>query len=46
MDKNYSQKGYESNTLTCIENLKTWDINNINEKFLERGFRWIGAMVF
>ena len=37
--KLFPEKGYESNTLTCIENLKTWDINNINEKFLERGFR-------
>ena len=37
--KLFPEKGYESNTLTCIENLKTWDINKINEKFLERGFR-------
>ena len=37
--KLFPEKGYESNTLTCIKNLKVWDINNINEKFLERGFR-------
>ena len=37
--KLFPEEGYESNTLTCIDNLKDWDINYINEKFLERGFR-------
>jgi len=26
-------------TLTCIDNIKSWDINKINDKLLSRGFR-------
>ena len=28
-----------SYTLTCIKNIKKWDINSINEKLLDRGYR-------
>ena len=28
-----------SNTITCIENIKEWDIEKINEKLLSKGYR-------
>ena len=35
----FPEKGCESFTLTCIKNIKKWDINKINEQLLNRGFR-------
>ena len=35
----FPESGFESSTITCIQNDKEWDINEINEKLLERGFR-------
>jgi len=37
--KLFPEEGYESITITCIHNQKKWDINKINDKLLERGFR-------
>ena len=35
----FPETGFESPTITCIQNDKEWDINVINEQLLERGFR-------
>ena len=35
----FPEKGCESNTITCIQNDQDWDINQINDKLLVRGFR-------
>ena len=35
----FPESGYESSTITCINNDKEWDINSINEELLKRGFR-------
>jgi len=35
----FPESGCESYTLTCIKNDQNWDINTLNEKLLERGFR-------
>ena len=35
----FPEKGCESYTLTCIKNVQNWDINPLNERLLERGFR-------
>ena len=35
----FPENGCESYTLTCIENNQNWDINTLNEKLLDRGFR-------
>ena len=35
----FPEKGCESYTLTCIKNIKNWDVNSIYEKLLSRGFR-------
>ena len=35
----FPEKNYESLTLTCISNDREWDINQINELLLKRGFR-------
>ena len=35
----FPEKGFESETITCIKNDAQWDINKINEKLLKRGFR-------
>ena len=35
----FPEDGYESNTITCIQNDQKWDINKINDKLLEQGFR-------
>ena len=42
--KNHGQRLFPENdfhsfTLTCLKNIRKWDINTINEKLLERGFR-------
>ena len=35
----FPDRGYESSTITCIRNDQEWDIKQINEKLLERGYR-------
>jgi len=35
----FPEEGFESITITCIKNDKEWDINGINDKLLQRGFR-------
>ena len=35
----FPEENYESYTLTCIKNIKGWDINSINEILLKKGFR-------
>jgi len=35
----FPEEGFESTTITCIHNQQRWDINQINNKLLERGFR-------
>ena len=35
----FPESGCESNTITCIKNDKEWDINAINDRLLERGYR-------
>jgi aspartate aminotransferase-like enzyme len=35
----FPEKGYESDTITCIQNDAEWDINYISDKLLEKGFR-------
>ena len=35
----YPEKGCESETITCIKNDQHWDINTLNDKLLDRGFR-------
>ena len=35
----FPEAGCESYTLTCIKNDQNWDINTLNEKLLNRGFR-------
>lgn len=35
----FPEANYESLTLTCIKNIKKWDVNKINELLLDRGFR-------
>ena len=35
----FPESGFESPTITCIQNDKEWDINGINEQLLDRGFR-------
>ncbi len=35
----FPEKGYESYTITCIQNDMNWDINKINDSLLERSFR-------
>ena len=35
----FPEKGFESTTITCIRNKQSWDINQINDKLLARGFR-------
>ena len=35
----FPESGCESYTLTCIKNDQNWDINTLNEKLLDKGFR-------
>jgi len=35
----FPEKGFESQTITCIKNKKKWDVNLINDRLLKRGFR-------
>ena len=35
----FPESGCESNTITCIRNDQEWDINAINDRLLERGYR-------
>lgn len=35
----FPESGFESETITCIQNNAEWDINDLNDKLLERGFR-------
>jgi aspartate aminotransferase-like enzyme len=35
----FPEKNCESYTLTCIKNKQNWDINTLNEKLLDKGFR-------
>ena len=35
----YAEKGFESDTVTSIRNDMNWDINQVNEELLSRGFR-------
>ena len=35
----FPENGCESITITCISNDQGWDINNINDKLLQRGYR-------
>ena len=35
----FPELGCESYTLTCIKNDQHWDINTLNDKLLDRGFR-------
>ena len=35
----FPEQGFESSTLTCIKNNQNWNIDNLNEKLIERGFR-------
>jgi len=35
----FPESGFESETITCIRNDAEWNINDINYKLLERGFR-------
>ena len=35
----FPEPGCESYTLTCIRNDQNWDINALNDKLLDRGFR-------
>lgn len=35
----FPEAGFESNTISCIRNEQQWDINRINEKLLNRGYR-------
>ena len=35
----YAEKGFESDTVTSIKNDMNWDINQVNEELLSRGFR-------
>jgi len=35
----FPEEGCESLTLTCIKNIQEWDINDMYEKLLSRGFR-------
>ena len=35
----FPEAGCESYTLTCIKNDQNWDIEALNEKLLQRGFR-------
>ena len=35
----FPEEGFESPTITCIQNDMEWDINGINDQLLERGFR-------
>ena len=35
----FPENGYESNTLTCVKNIQNWNVNNLNEELLKRGFR-------
>ena len=37
--KLFPEEGFESTTITCIYNQQNWDINQINDKLLSRGFR-------
>tara|TARA_X000001036_G_scaffold112018_1_gene104949 strand:+ start:6226 stop:7305 length:1080 start_codon:yes stop_codon:yes gene_type:complete len=35
----FPEPGCRSETITCIKNVQTWDINKINDKLLELGYR-------
>ncbi len=35
----FPEPGCRSETITCINNIQNWDINKINEKLLELGYR-------
>ena len=35
----YAEEGYRSDTVTSINNDMKWDINSINDRLLEKGFR-------
>ena len=35
----FPEKGFESITITCIRNDRNWDINSINERLLNLGYR-------
>ncbi len=35
----FPEDGFASNTITCIQNDKNWDINSINNALLEQGYR-------
>ena len=37
--KLFPEEGFESTTITCIRNQQNWDINKINNKLLDLGFR-------
>ena len=35
----FPEEGYESTTITCVNNKQNWDINEINDQLLDLGFR-------
>ena len=35
----FPEKGYESETITCIQNDMNWDIEKVNKKLLQKSFR-------
>ena len=35
----FPEEGYESTTITCVNNKQNWDINGINDQLLDLGFR-------
>ncbi len=35
----FPDSGCESYTLTCVKNIKGWDVNKMSDKLLEKGFR-------
>ena len=37
--KFFTKENALSNTLTCIDNIKKWNINKINEELLKNGYR-------
>ena len=39
LDLQQLEEGFESTTITCIHNQQRWDINQINDRLLARGFR-------
>ena len=35
----FPENGFHSYTLTCLKNVRNWDINKINDILLNKGFR-------